>query len=101
MYIMCVDCVIGLYKIVCELYDIFRGTNNIQCQIMQRQNYKTSLNCIHSNKRPGHLCKSFQVGAYLFQYLLQYLLQGSTQKLMILIIFRLIYIHIELGMLVS
>ena len=48
---------------------------------------------IHSNKRPGRFDKSFRVGAYLFQYFLQ----GSTQKLMILAIFRLIPNHIEVS----
>ena len=48
---------------------------------------------------PGRLDKSFWVGAYLFQYLFTHLLQGSTQKWLILPIFRLIHSHIELCML--
>ena len=55
------------------------------------------LHGIHSNKRPGHLDKSFWMGAYLFQYLLQ----RSTLKFMILAIFKLISNHIELSMLIS
>ena len=53
--------------------------------------------CIYSSKRPGHLDKSFQFGAYLFQCLLH----GSIQKFMILTNFRLLLNHIELSMLVS
>ena len=52
---------------------------------------------IHSNKRLGHLDKSFQVGAYLFQFMLQ----GSTKKFMILAKFRLIANHIDFSMLVT
>ena len=49
---------------------------------------------IYSNKRPGHLDKSFWVGAYLFQHLLQ----GLTQNWMIFAIFRLILSQIEFDM---
>ena len=55
-------------------------------------NYVAEIYRIHSNKHPGHLDKSFQVGTYLFQYLLE----GSTQKIMILAILSLIPAHIEL-----
>ena len=58
---------------------------------------KNNIYRIHSNKRPGHLDKSFRVGTYLFQYLLQ----GSTQKFMILANFRLIPNRSEFSMLVT
>ena len=49
---------------------------------------------IYSNMHPGHVGKSFWVGAYLFKYQLQ----GSTWKLIILAIIRLLPSHFELGL---
>ena len=70
------------------------STINLTCAWFNLKEKQESMYCIHSNKRPGSLDKSFWVGAYFFQYLLK----GSTHKWMILVIFRLIPSHIEVSM---
>ena len=40
-------------------------------RVLKARNLKKKYR-IHSNKRPGHLTKSFRLGAYLFHYYLQW-----------------------------